>query len=138
MTTVFLDTDVLLDFLLDRQPFNNQAKLIFNLADLAEIEILISALSIANANYVLARFVATEQRMNSLSQILAFVRICPLSASEIHQALSLNFKDFEDGIQYATAVINKADIIVSRNIGDFKKSLIPVMTPEVFLKSTLP
>ncbi len=138
MTTVFLDTDVLLDFLLDRQPFNNHARQIFNLADLAQIEILISALSIANASYVLARFVKTEQRMNSITQILAFVKICPLSAVEIHQALSLNFKDYEDGLQYATAVVNKADILVSRNVADFKKSLIPVMTPEVFLKSTLP
>ena len=135
MTAVYLDTDVLLDFLLDRQPFNINAQHIFNLADSGQIEIMISALSIANANYVLGRFVSSERRIYALSQILHFVRICPLSANEIHQALSLNFKDFEDGLQYVTAVTYKADVIVSRNVGDYKKSLIPVMTPEVFLKS---
>lgn len=135
MNAVFLDTDVLLDFLLDRQPFNTHAQVIFNLADTGKIELLISALSIANANYILGRFVSNERRSAVLSQLIAFVRICPLSGTEILQAMSLNFKDLEDGIQYATAVNNKADVIVSRNIHDFKKSLIPVMTPPGFLKS---
>jgi hypothetical protein len=58
-----------------------------------------------------------------------------LKESDITQSLSLNFADFEDGIQYSTALRLKADIIVSRNIKDYEKSLIPVMSPEVFFKS---
>lgn len=135
MRVVFLDTDVLLDLLLDRQPYNQYAQDIFNLSDTGHIELLISALSIANADYVIGKFISAEQRLDTLTQLLPFVRICPFSQIEIHQALSLNFKDFEDGIQYATAVNNKAEIILSRNIKDFSKSLIPVMTPEIFLKS---
>jgi predicted nucleic acid-binding protein len=133
--SVYVDTDGLLDFLQDRQPFNKYSKLIFHLADKGHIKVLVSALSFANASYVLRKYISPEQRTQALSQVIPFVQICDLKESDITQSLSLNFADFEDGIQYATALRLKADIIVSRNIKDYEKSLIPVMSPEVFFKS---
>lgn len=130
-----MDTDVVLDFLQDRQPFNKYSQLIFHLADKGHIKVLVSALSFANASYVLRKYVSPEQRTSVLSQVIPFVQICDLTESDITQSLSLNFADFEDGIQYATALRVKAQVILSRNIRDYKKSLIPVMTPEVFLQS---
>ena len=135
MKRVYIDTDVLLDFLQDRQPYNKYSRLIFHLGDKGHIQMLISALSFANASYVLRRYISAEQRIGVLSQIIPFVQICDLTEADITQSLSLNFADFEDGIQYATALRVKAQVILSRNIKDYKKSLIPVMTPEVFIQS---
>lgn len=135
MKRVYVDTDVMLDFFQDKQPFNKYARLLIHLADKGHIQVLISALSFANASYVLRRYISPEQRIRILSQIIPFVHICDLTESDITQSLSLNFADFEDGIQYATALRFKAEVIISRNIKDYEKSLIPVMTPQVFLKS---
>jgi predicted nucleic acid-binding protein len=135
MKAVYLDTDILLDFILDRQPHNQHAQRLFAAADAGKVELLVSALSFANANYVLRKFIDDKEKKEILSQIMSFVRICSLTASELHQAMSLNFTDLEDAIQYATASNNNADLIITRNVKDYSKSLIPVLNPEIFMST---
>ncbi|MFC3415954.1 type II toxin-antitoxin system VapC family toxin [Algoriphagus hitonicola] len=130
----FLDSDVILDYLLDRMPFADSSQEIFTLAMNSKINLFISSLSISNVDYLLKKKVG---RIISLQMIKDFCTICGILSvgeKEILQAFKSNFKDFEDSIQHQTALGNpEIKAIITRNVADYKKSQIPVFSPEIFL-----
>jgi len=135
MKKVFLDTNILLDILLDREELVEASAKVFSKADSGDIRIFVSALSFANIFYVLSKASSPENARNALQRVETLVEIIDLNGKIIK--LSLNdtgFKDFEDGLQYYSAIENTAEIIITRNLKDFKTAKIPVMTPEAFLK----
>ena len=134
MEKVFVDTDITLDLLSNREPFYIHSANLFSAADKGEIEIYVSSLSFANLNYILSNQFAAEQAKKKLLKFKTLVKVLPVTDKVVDLALSSDFKDFEDGIQYFTATENNIKILLTRNLRDFKTAEIPVMTAEQFLK----
>lgn len=134
MKKVFLDTNILLDLLLRREEFLSAAAQIFSMADRGDIKLSMSALSFANAYYIIFKTKGDTVARNELRKIETLVSILDLNGKSIKLSLNdLDFKDFEDGLQYYAALQEKVDVILTRNLKDFKHAKIPVMTPDAFL-----
>ena len=132
-TRLFLDTNVIIDLLGERDPYYLEIAKITTLADLNEIELVVSALSYSTVYYILSKYDSNENVKNKLRKFKILANISDLNTEVIEKSLSSNFKDFEDGIQYFCAIESKCSAILTRNIIDYKHSQIPVMTAESFL-----
>ncbi len=136
MKKLFIDTNIVLDLLSRREPFYEESAELFSLADRKIIELNISALTVANTSYILLRQINSEKTKEILRKLKLIVTVLPLNDKIIGTALNDNsFNDFEDGLQYFTAVENSQDLIITRNLKDFKASKLPVMTARQFLKT---
>jgi predicted nucleic acid-binding protein len=136
MKRAFVDTNVLIDLLSLRHPHYESAAQLFSLADKKQIELAVSALTIANTSYILQKQIGTNETKKILRTLQLIINILPLTDKII--ALASNddkFIDFEDGLQFFSAVEFKQDVIVTRNLKDFKKSTIPVLSAEQFLQT---
>ncbi len=133
MKSIFLDTNIIIDLLAKREPFVQDAKKIFSLADKGKVKLYTSALSIANVSYVLLKQRKAEETKQILRKLILLVKIYSLDEKIINLALNdIEFNDFEDGLQYYTALENNTDIILTRNTKDFNNSKLPVMTAKQF------
>lgn len=135
MQKLFLDTNVIIDFLGERENFYEPAAKILTLADKKKIKILTSPTSISNAYYILAKY---EDSKSVLEKIRKFKVLCSISMMNdevVEKASNSNFKDFEDAMQYFSAVASNCDLIITRNEKDFKNALIPVMNTESYLQT---
>jgi predicted nucleic acid-binding protein len=136
MTDLFIDTDVIIDFLLDRKPFSREAAIIFTLIEQKKLRGYSSSLTFSNLYYVLRKIESHNKVISKLDSLSKLVGILKVEEKTIKNALASGFPDFEDSIQYYSAIDNKKiDVIITRNIRDYKKSNIPVMTPGDFLKT---
>ncbi len=134
MKKLFLDTNIILDILAKRVPFYNEAAQLFSLADTGKVELFISALSFANINYILSKMTTTDNARITLSKLKAIVKITSLDEKIIALALNdVSFSNFEDGLQYYSALAANSNVIITRNLKDFQTSSIPVMTAKSFL-----
>lgn len=133
MTKVFVDTDVCIDLLSGRKPFNKMAEILFSLADLGKIKIYVSSLSFSNIDYVLHSQYSTVHSRQIIGKFKTLVNVLPVDSKTIDLAIASNFHDFEDAIQYHCALENNIPTIVTRNIKDYKKATIKVLTPETFI-----
>ena len=129
----FLDTNIMLDFLGERDQFYLSAAKIATLADKGKIEIVVSALSYATVSYFLAKFEGLEKTKDKLRKFKVISKICDLDEKIIEKGLNSDFSDYEDSLQYFSALRLDCDILVTRNVKDFKGAQIPVMTPDEFL-----
>jgi predicted nucleic acid-binding protein len=135
MKHLFIDTNVLIDFLVDRQPFSEPAALLFNQALKGKLKLYISADSFSDTYYILKRFNTHQATIKQLKEIETLIEIVDVTRRIIKLALDSNFKDFEDAIQYYCAKSNdKIDAIISRNARDFKLSSLPVLSPNEVVK----
>jgi len=132
---LFLDTNVMLDFWGERDPFYISAAKIATLADKRKLKIVVSALSYATISYFLTKFYGLEKTKDKLRKFKVISEICELDALIIEKGLNSDFSDFEDSLQYFSALRTECDIIITRNGKDFKKSQIAIMTPTEFLSS---
>ncbi|MEA3446523.1 MAG: PIN domain-containing protein [Bacteroidota bacterium] len=132
---LFWDTNVMLDFLGEREPFYISAAKIATLADKREIRIVASALSYATISYFLTKFEGIEKTKDKLRKFKVISEICELDKLIIEKGLNSEFSDFEDSLQYYSALRTECDIMITRNGKDFKKSQIPVMTPDEYINS---
>ena len=133
MKTVFLDTNVMIDILGRRQPFCPPSLLIMSLADRGILRICVSALSYATASYILSRF---NKQMDVVSELAKFSKITvttPVDSEVIDSSLRSDFNDFEDAIQYFSALKIKVDYIITRNKKDYASAQIPVFEPQEFI-----
>lgn len=136
MSKLLIDTNVVLDLLAKREPFYYSAAKIFSLADKKKLKLSISSLSFTNTNYVLTRLKSAIEAREILRRFRVLVQVLSLDEKIIDLALNdRNFKDFKDGLQYYSAIENDQNIIITRDLKDYKESKIPVMTPEEFLIS---
>ncbi len=130
---LYLDTNVVLDFALKREPFINEAEEIFSLRDSGKIEIYLSTLTLSDAAYIAKKHGLNP--FNVIRKFLEWVQIVDLQKDFFYQVLASNFKDFEDGLHYFSAVsIKSIDAIITRNQKDFKSSRIPIYSPSEYLK----
>lgn len=136
MKKLLIDTNIVLDLLAKREPFYKSASEIFSLSDKGKIQLSINALTFANANYILTRLTSALEAREILGRFRVLVEVLPLNSKIIDLALNnSSFKDFEDGLHYYSAIENEQEYIITRNLKDFKESIIPVMTAEEFLSS---
>lgn len=133
MKKVFVDTNVLLDILLERTPWANDAAVLFSMADRKEIELLCCSLSFSTAIYLMQRFKYTRKEIVSkLSIIKSICTVTTVNEAVIDRMLQSDFNDLEDAIQYYSALAFGAEAIVTRNTKDFAASKIPVVSPHDF------
>lgn len=126
---VFLDTNILIDFLSNRPPFTQESVQLFQLSENGKIQLFTSTHVIATAHYVLKKFVADIELRQTLSEISEILTVVDVTASALKTALKSSHKDFEDAIQIATAQeIKRLDYIITRNLKDFKTSTIPAIS----------
>ena len=131
MKQIFLDTNVIIDFLADRKPFSVAAAQIFNFAILGKIRIYISAVSYNNIYYILRQSFSNTETIKLLDELCEMTEIADVTKAIIKKSLKSDLKDFEDAIQYNCALsLNKIDFIVTRDTKDFKKSALSVMNPK--------
>jgi predicted nucleic acid-binding protein len=133
---LFVDTDVVLDLLSARQPHYKFAAELFSLADMESIRLYVSSLTFANVHYVLSKQLSATESRKLLLRFKTLVTVLPVNDKIIELALSSSFADFEDAIQFYAAIENNISILLTRNLKDFKKATIPVMTPQQYLKSS--
>lgn len=134
MIGILIDTNIVIDLLARREEFYPEAAELFSLSDRKELRLAISSLTFANINYVLSTQMPAMEAKRTLRRFKILIEILSLDEKIIELALNDDdFKDFEDGLQYYSALENHVDIILTRNKKDFMKSKIPVMTAKEFL-----
>jgi predicted nucleic acid-binding protein len=134
MSKILIDTNIVIDLLSRRKDFYDEAADLFSRADNKELHIKISALTFANTNYILTKLKSAKEAREILRKVKILVEILSLDEKITQLALSdNNFCDFEDGLQYYSALENHIDVIITRNKKDFKNSKIPVLTAKEFL-----
>ncbi|MGB0879809.1 MAG: type II toxin-antitoxin system VapC family toxin [Polaribacter sp.] len=132
---LFVDSDVVIDFFTDREPHVNPASELFELNEKGNIVLYISALSINNIYYIVRKYLGHKKTLEILESLTEMTEIIGTTKKEVIQALKNDFRDFEDSIQYSSALTIKGlDVIITRNIKDYRNSKIAVMTPLNFLK----
>jgi len=136
MGNVLIDTDVILDFFFDRQPFSEDASKILSLCENGELKGFVTPVMISNIYYLLRKVAKHEKVIENLKKLMQIVDITNIDKNTIIEALHSEFKDFEDALQNFSAK-NGGEIktIITRNIKDYKTSKLSIMTPETFLKT---
>jgi Predicted nucleic acid-binding protein, contains PIN domain len=135
MQKIFLDTNIVVDFLGERKPFYESAAKILTLADNKRISVYTSPSTISTTYYILTKF---EGSYTAIEKIRKFRLLCDISIMDnevIDKATISDFKDFEDAMQYYSALANNCDLIITRNEKDFKSALIPVLNCESYLQT---
>jgi len=134
MKKILVDTNIIIDLLAQREDFYLDSKQIFSLADNNRVQIVVSTLSIANTHYILNDAMKLKEAKSIIRKFKVLVNSYSLTDKIIDLALNDKaFKDFEDGIQFYTAIAANCKLIITRNIKDFKNSSIPVMQPKEYL-----
>ena len=133
MNKVFVDTDVILDLLAERIPFFHFSAVLFTFAEMKKLELYTSPLILANTFYILRKQLGNDEAKNALRKLRILLHVVESSESIIDKALNSDFTDFEDAIQYYTALDHDIKIILTRNVRDYKNASVIVQTPEAFL-----
>jgi predicted nucleic acid-binding protein len=136
MEKVFIDTDIALDLLSERAPHYQAAAELFTRADQGGLTIYVSSLSFSNLHYLLSRLYSQAEARRILNTFKILVKVLAVDDKIIDLALNSAFKDFEDAIQYYTAAENQLEVLLTRNLKDYKAAKITVMTAEDYLLST--
>lgn len=132
---LYLDANVVLDLLGERDPFYDSAAKIASLADRKLLTIVVSSLSYSILVYVLSKFVERAIVIDKIRKFKVLVETSDLTDKVVDKALASKFTDFEDALQYHCALESDCQIIISRDQKGFKNSQIPVLTPDEFLMS---
>lgn len=135
---ILIDTNVILDVLIDRKDFAEPAQKIFKLCEVKKVEGFISALSIPNIVYIMRKELDRDKIKNILNKLTLIFNVADLKSDDLITASEMDFNDYEDAVHCAQAMRIKADYIVTRNVKDFDKSKIPVITPQEFIKIIKP
>ena len=131
---LLIDSNVVLDFLLERQPFFNDAQKVFELRANPNNQLYVSAAAITDIYYIAYRTLHSHDAViNLIESLLNIVEISTVQSAHIHNAVNLHWKDFEDAVQYSVAKFNGLNGIVTRNMKGFKESDVKIFTPEEIL-----
>lgn len=132
---LLIDTNVVLDVLLKREPFYEKGARILKLSARDDIREFVSASAITDIYYIAYKLMKDRGAVRDLIRnLLKIVSIAAVSEDEIKEALALEWDDFEDSVQYSVALLGNMDGIVTRNTGDYKQSGLLVWTPEQILE----
>ena len=136
MDKVLIDTDVILDFFFDRQPFAEYSAQVIGLCETRQITGFVTPVIYSNVYYILRQTARHNKVIENLKQLLMITEVLIMDKEVISNALNSGFKDFEDSLQNFAAIKNgEIDAILTRNLKDYTKSEIGVLTPESYIKS---
>src|SRR5438876_9330676 len=136
MEHIFVDTDVLIDFLIDSAPFSEYISVIFTSAELKKIQLYTTGMSLSNAYYVLRKYASHKSLIDKFEKITSFVEIINLSKDSVLKGLKSDFSDLEDAFQnYSAEEHPNVEILLTRNVKDYTHSNLTFMTPEQYLMS---
>ncbi len=136
MDSVLIDTDVILDFFFDRDPFAEQAAQLLSLCEKGSIKGFVTPVMISNIYYLLRKTAKHEKVIDNLKKLIDILNVAAIDKKIVLQALNSEFKDFEDALQNFSAYYEKdIKVIITRNIKDYKTSSLSVMAPETYLKT---
>lgn len=130
---VLLDTDVILDFLLERMPFFPAASELLELNANGTFDAYISSITAINVFYIGRKVVGAIKIRQGIDDLLRLVRVTAVDRASLIQALALPFTDYEDAVQHTSASAAGLDAIVTRNLSDYKNSTLPAYSPADFL-----
>ena len=134
MKSILIDSDVLLDFFLDRKPFSDDSLQLLLKCEQKQCRAFITPLIVANTYYILRRHATHNFVVERLQILLNTITVLTMDQKQVFAALDSKFTDFEDALQYFSVIqSNKVDAIITRNTKDFKQSKIPVFSPQEFL-----
>jgi predicted nucleic acid-binding protein len=133
---ILFDTNVILDGLLDREPFGRQAALLFNAAEESVFNGFICAASVTTLFYLMQKAKSQLFARQKIKVLLDLFEIAPVNRAVLEDAVNGGFHDYEDGVVYQAAVAIHADGIVTRNMTDFRMSKIPVYSPAELLTAS--
>ncbi len=127
------DTDVVLDLVLDREPFVEAAAALFESHEQGRVDGYISGITLVNVFYVARKIKGSGGARRAVEELLATLNVCPLDQTALENAQRLAFTDYEDAVQHACAIAGNLDAIVTRNLDDYKNASLLVFTPTDFL-----
>lgn len=131
---VLFDTNVILDVLLDRQLFADDAARLMSLVERSEISGLLCATTVTTIHYLMVKSLGARSAIEHIRLLLSLFEVAPVNRVVIENALERGFSDYEDAVIVEAACHAGAEYIITRNIRDFKKSSIPVYTPSGFIQ----
>lgn len=134
---LLIDTNVVLDLLLNRQPFARDAFTLWQTCDEGHFERFVSAITPINVFYIARKLNGQAVARQIVTDLLTSTRIAPVDGAALHAALALPVDDFEDATQIAAAMAISADAIITRNLKDFAHSPVAAMTPADCLRQFL-
>ena len=133
MDKLLVDTNIVIDLLSRREEFYAEAQQLFTLSDYNKVKLFVSSLTIANTHFLLSKEKTGAEARKILIKFKILAKVLPLTDKILELALVSDFKDFENAIQYHTALENDLEIIITRNKKDFKNSIFPVLTAKEYL-----
>lgn len=135
MIRIFLDTNVIIDLLAERLPFYDSIAKVATLADQKKLILVASPISFTTVDFILNKFEASPVVLSKLRKFKILCEVSVVNEETIEKGLNSEFSDFEDAVQFYSALQSNCSIIITRNGKDFKKSTVPVMTAEEYLSS---
>ncbi|GAA4210137.1 PIN domain nuclease [Pedobacter jeongneungensis] len=136
MSNIIIDSDILLDFFLQRKPFLDESIKILSACEKRQVKGFVTGLIISNTYYILRKHFQHKTIMADFKQLLVFLDVITIDKNAIIKAIDSEFTDFEDALQNFSAENHGSiNAIVTRNIKDYKKSNLSVLTPIMFLKT---
>ncbi len=134
MIKLYIDSDIILDLLLKRYDYYNNAAELMTKIDKRKYKGYTTPLVIANIHYIMAKFGGKKKSIKNIRKLRKLISILSIDEEIVDEALLSDNTDFEDAIQYITSEKNNIDFIITRNKGDFKNSKLPVLNAEEFLR----
>ena len=131
---VLIDTNVVIDVALERQPYLLTSEKVLQFSEQGQISGYISASTFSDLYYIIRKQRGKNWTIDFLRRLFSFCQIATVDNSVIEMALNANFDDFEDGIQYSAAICNHLDVIVTRNLQDFRVTLPRLLTPSQLIQ----
>ena len=132
---ILLDTNIILDVLLKREPFFTNAQKILSAAEYDEIDECVSASAITDIYYIANRSLKDKTATgNLIKNLLTVVNVLPVTVAEIENALDLPWSDFEDAVQYSVALFNDIDGIITRDKSGYNLAELPIWNVEDFCR----
>jgi len=130
---VLFDTNVMLDALLDRDPFASSAILLFAKVELGELQGYLCATTVTTTYYLAAKINGHESATEMVGKLLAIFDVAPVNRYVLEDALAQGSSDFEDAVLYASACLVGADAIVTRDQTGFRAAEMPILSPPELL-----
>lgn len=130
----FVDSDVILDVLEKRERFYEYSAQILSLGDEKKVKLVTTSLAFANIYYLLRKHLGIEKAKESLRKLRIIVDVISVNAKEVDLALNSELSDFEDALQYFTALDGKIEFIITRNVRDYKNPKLIVQTPQQYIE----
>ena len=130
---ILFDTNVILDVLLDREPFSSTAAKLFSKVETGEITGYVCATTITTLHYISSKVIGADSAIEEINKLLMLFEVAPVNRAVLDAALTSGFKDFEDAVVHESGVYKETQGIVTRDFDGFKKSKINVYSPEELL-----